>query len=122
MEKTTAITALAALAHDSRLAIFRALVQAGEPGLAAGSIASRLALPAATLSFHLTHLKQAGLITCQRHGRSLIYHADYPAMTALLGYLTENCCQGNASCAPIPCCPPTPTTTGTTTTGTTGHV
>jgi DNA-binding transcriptional ArsR family regulator len=88
---------LAALAQESRLDIFRLLVEAGTAGLAAGRIGERLALPAATLSFHLNQLRQAGLITFQRQGRSLIYAAEYPAMNALLAYLTENCCQGDTS-------------------------
>jgi DNA-binding transcriptional ArsR family regulator len=97
METTDAVVALAALAQESRLDIFRLLVQAGPEGLAAGVIGERLALPAATLSFHLTQLRQAGLIAFRRDGRSLIYAAAYPAMNGLLAYLTENCCRGDAS-------------------------
>lgn len=96
MEKTGALVALAALAQESRLDIFRLLVQVGTDGLPAGRIAERLGLPSATLSFHLNHLKQAGLVTCRRESRSLIYAAAYPAMNGLLAYLTENCCQGEA--------------------------
>ena len=100
MEKSDVITALAALAQESRLGIFRLLVQAGTDGLPAGQIGERLGLPSATLSFHLNQLKQAGLITFRREGRSLIYMAEYQTMTALLGYLTENCCQGDpAGCS-----------------------
>jgi DNA-binding transcriptional ArsR family regulator len=106
MEKTVAIAALAALAHESRLDVFRLLVQTGRDGLAAGLIGERLKLPAATLSFHLSHLKHAGLITVRREGRSLIYAAEYAAMTALLGYLTENCCQGDASACGVGACGP----------------
>lgn len=95
MEKTDAIAALAALAQESRLDIFRLLVQAGPDGMAAGQIGERLGLPSATLSFHLNQLKHADLVTFRREGRSLIYVAEYPAMNALLGYLTENCCQGD---------------------------
>lgn len=95
MEKTDAIAALAALAQESRLDIFRLLVQAGPEGLPAGQIGERLGLPSATLSFHLNQLKHAGLVTFRRESRSLIYMAQYPAMNALLGYLTENCCQGD---------------------------
>jgi ArsR family transcriptional regulator len=95
MEKTNAIAALAALAQESRLDIFRLLVQAGPDGMAAGQIGERLGLPSATLSFHLSHLKHAGLVTFKREGRSLIYAAEYAAMNGLLGYLTENCCQGD---------------------------
>jgi len=98
MEKRDAIAALAALAQDSRLDIFRLLVQAGTVGLPAGQIAERLNLPAATLSFHLNQLKHAGLVTFRRESRSLIYAADYAAMNDLLAYLTENCCRGDAAC------------------------
>jgi len=97
MEKTDAIGALAALAHESRLDIFRLLVQAGPQGLPAGKIGERLGLPSATLSFHLNHLKHAGLATFRREGRSLIYAAEYAAMNGLLAYLTENCCQGDTA-------------------------
>jgi DNA-binding transcriptional ArsR family regulator len=106
MEKKSAITALAALAQDSRLDIFRLLVQAGPEGLPAGRIGERLALPAATLSFHLSQLKQAGLVTFRREGRSLIYAAEYAAMNGLLAYLTENCCQGDASGCGVAVCDP----------------
>jgi ArsR family transcriptional regulator len=99
MEKLDATTALAALAQESRLDIFRLLVQAGTDGLPAGQIGERLGLPSATLSFHLTQLKQASLVTFRREGRSLIYMAAYEVMNALLGYLTENCCQGD----PVSC-------------------
>lgn len=95
MERSDAIAALAALAQESRLDIFRLLVQAGTDGLPAGRIGERLGLPSATLSFHLNQLKHAGLVTFRREGRSLIYMAEYPAMNALLGFLTENCCQGD---------------------------
>jgi DNA-binding transcriptional ArsR family regulator len=99
MEKTNAVVALAALAHESRLDVFRLLVQAGSAGMPAGTIGERLGLPPATLSFHLNHLKQAELVTFRREGRSLIYSAAYPAMNGLLAYLTENCCDGDpASC------------------------
>ncbi len=99
METSAAIVeALGALAQDHRLAAFRALVAAGPAGLAAGILAERVALAPSTLSFHLTHLSRAGLVTCRRDGRRLIYAADFAAMTALVGYLTENCC-GGASCA-----------------------
>jgi ArsR family transcriptional regulator, arsenate/arsenite/antimonite-responsive transcriptional repressor len=99
MEKSAAIVALGALAQETRLDIFRLLVQAGTEGMPAGHIGARLGLPSATLAFHLKELKNAGLVSFERNGRSLIYTAVYPAMNALLGYLTENCCQGNpAAC------------------------
>jgi len=101
MEKNLAITALAALAQESRLDVFRLLVQAGPAGLPAGQIAERLGVPANTLSFHLNQLRHAGLVTFRRESRSLIYAAEFGAMNALLEFLTENCCQGTpAGCAP----------------------
>ena len=104
MEKIAAIAALAALAQESRLDIFRLLVQAGTDGMPAGQIGERLGLPSATLSFHLNQLKHAGLITFRREGRSLIYVAEYDAMNSLLAYLTENCCQGDPSACGIAVC------------------
>jgi DNA-binding transcriptional ArsR family regulator len=92
MEKKAALAALSALAQETRLDIYRLLVQAGPDGIAAGHIGEQLGLPSATLAFHLKELKIAGLITCTRNGRSLIYAAEYPAMNSLLAYLTENCC------------------------------
>lgn len=94
-----AVSALGALAHEHRLAIYRLLVQAGPEGRAAGVIADALGVPASSLSFHLAHLMRAGLILQRRESRSLIYSADFVAMNALVGFLTENCC-GGASCAP----------------------
>ena len=104
MESTQAVAALAALAQEHRLAVFRLLVQAGPDGLPAGRIGERLGLPPATLSFHLNQLKQAGLVTFRREGRSLIYLAGYPAMNALLGFLTANCCQGDQSACGVGVC------------------
>jgi ArsR family transcriptional regulator, arsenate/arsenite/antimonite-responsive transcriptional repressor len=102
MDATTAIGSLSALAQETRLAIFRMLVEAGTTGLAAGVLAERLAIPASSLSFHLAELHRAGLISQRRESRSLIYSADYRAMNALVGFLTENCCGGNlAACAPL---------------------
>ena len=95
MEHTTAVTALAALAHDTRLAAFRLLVECGPDGVQAGQVAAALSLPGATLSFHLKELKAAGLVTCERRGRSLIYRADCDCMEDLVGFLTRNCCQGS---------------------------
>jgi ArsR family transcriptional regulator, arsenate/arsenite/antimonite-responsive transcriptional repressor len=99
MEKRAVLAALAALAQETRLDIYRLLVQAGSEGLPAGQIGEALGLPSATLAFHLKELKHAGLATFTRNGRSLIYAAVYPTMNGLLEYLTENCCQGNpAAC------------------------
>lgn len=107
MEKTAVLAALAALAQETRLDIFRLLVQAGPAGLAAGQVGARLGLASATLAFHLKELKIAGLVTCTRQGRSLIYAAAYSAMDALLAYLTENCC-GAPEPAGLPLCCPDP--------------
>ena len=109
MEKTDAIAALGALAQDSRLDIFRLLVQAGTDGLPAGQIAEKLNLPSATLSFHLNQLKHAGLVTFRRESRSLIYAAEYAAMNELLAYLTDNCCQGDAASCGVSICDTTVT-------------
>ena len=94
MDAYAAIAALAALAQEHRLALFRLLVQAGEDGMPAGAIAERLGVPNSSLSFHLAQLRGAGLITQERRHRSLIYRANYPAMNGLIDYLTENCCGG----------------------------
>jgi ArsR family transcriptional regulator len=94
METTQALQSLAALAQESRLSIFRLLVQAGPAGMAAGAIGEKLELPPATLSFHLAGLTRAGLAQSRQEGRFVIYSADYVAMNALVGFLTDNCCQG----------------------------
>ena len=94
MEANHVISALAALAQEHRLALFRLLVQTGPEGLPAGRIAEALGVPNSSLSFHLAQLQTAGLVTQRREGRSLIYAANYPAMNTLLGFLTENCCAG----------------------------
>ncbi|MBM3648388.1 MAG: winged helix-turn-helix transcriptional regulator [Alphaproteobacteria bacterium] len=104
METINAVAALGALAQANRLEVFRLLVQTGPEGLAAGDIAERLNISPPTLSFHLAHLRQAGLLQMRRDGRSLIYSADYDGMNALMAFLTENCCVG-AGCA-VPACPP----------------
>lgn len=90
---------LAALAQESRLAIFRALVQAGPEGLAAGRIAEAIGAPASTLSFHLKELAAAGLVRARQDGRFIFYTADYAAMSGLVAFLTEKCCQGVRKCA-----------------------
>lgn len=102
METKAAVKALAALAQDTRLSIFRALVQAGASGLAAGMLAECLNVPNATLSFHLKELFNAGLITARQESRFIYYAADFAAMNALLAYMTENCCAGDQSA----CCGP----------------
>jgi ArsR family transcriptional regulator, arsenate/arsenite/antimonite-responsive transcriptional repressor len=107
MEKPEALAALGALAQETRLDIYRLLVQAGPDGMPAGHVGEQLGLPSATLAFHLKELKIARLVTCTRNGRSLIYAAAYPVMNALLFYLTENCCAGAASPSQAGCCPPT---------------
>ena len=94
-----AVLALASLAQEHRLALFRLLVQAGPEGMAAGALAEALGLPNSSLSFHLAHLTRARLIEQRREGRSLIYTANYDAMNALVGFLTENCC-GGEDCGP----------------------
>lgn len=100
METKNAITALAALAQDSRLAVFRLLVQAGPQGLAASKIAERLDLPPSSLSFHLKELMHASMVTQTKDGRSLIYAANFDTMNTLIAFLSENCCGGN-SCAAV---------------------
>lgn len=99
MEEKDVVRALAALAQPARLQVFRALVVAGPEGLTPGAIAEALEVPASTLSFHLKELANAGLVTQEREGRYLIYRAAFERMHALLAYLTENCCQGQA-CLP----------------------
>jgi ArsR family transcriptional regulator, arsenate/arsenite/antimonite-responsive transcriptional repressor len=96
MRPDQVITALGALAQEHRLAAFRLLVQAGPEGLAAGSLAVTIGVSPSAMSFHLAQLSHAGLIAQRREGRSIIYSANYAAMTGLLGYLTENCCAGAA--------------------------
>jgi ArsR family transcriptional regulator, arsenate/arsenite/antimonite-responsive transcriptional repressor len=107
MNPDLVIRALSALAQEHRLAAFRLLVQAGADGLAAGSIAERLGLPASSMSFHLAQLGHAGLVTQRRASRSIIYAADYAVMNGLMGYLTENCCAGVACTIDARCSAPT---------------
>lgn len=110
METNQAITALAALAQDTRLAVFRTLVRAGPNGLAAGEIADAVGVPASTLSFHLKELDRAGLLRSWRVQRQIRYATDYEGMRRLLAFLTEDCCQGHpeicgvaAACLPETC-------------------
>ncbi|WP_043744018.1 ArsR/SmtB family transcription factor [Paramagnetospirillum magneticum] len=98
MEEKDIVAALSALAQETRLRVFRLLVIAGRAGLPAGQIAEELAITPNTLSFHLTHLKNAGLVLVRREGRSLIYSAEYGRMRAVVGYLTENCCSRDPCC------------------------
>ena len=100
MKTISAVPLLAALAQETRLAIFRALVQAGPEGLPAGQIAEAVGAPASTLSFHLKELAAAGLVKSRPSGRFVFYTADYAAMSELVTFLTEKCCQGSASCNP----------------------
>ncbi|HEY5970954.1 MAG TPA: metalloregulator ArsR/SmtB family transcription factor [Pseudoxanthomonas sp.] len=111
METNTALTALSALSHESRLAAFRQLVQAGPDGLSVGELRERLDLPPATLSAHLNTLRAAALVTDQREGRVIRVRAHYEQMNALLGYLTENCCAGSVACDPVSACMPSKTGT-----------
>jgi ArsR family transcriptional regulator len=94
MKKSLVVSSLGALAQETRLDIFRLLVQRGPEGIAAGEIGQRLGLPSATLSFHLNQLRFAGLVSSRRVSRSIIYSANFKAMSELVGYLTENCCGG----------------------------
>ena len=106
MEKVDAVAALAALAQESRLDVYRLLVQAGPGGMAAGEVAAALRIAPNTLSFHFDRLRHAGLVSVARQGRSLIYAARYETMNNLLGYLTQNCCGGKPElCQPADCAP-----------------
>jgi ArsR family transcriptional regulator len=98
MDESEVVKSLAALAQPVRLQVFRALVVTGQKGLTPGAMAEGLGIPANTLSFHLKELANAGLVTQERASRNIIYRAAFDHMNALLGYLTENCCQG-AECA-----------------------
>jgi DNA-binding transcriptional ArsR family regulator len=109
MKKSNVIAALGALAQETRLDIFRLLVQKGPEGLPAGEIGDRLDQPSPTLSFHLNQLRFAGLVTSRRKSRLIIYSANYKAMNDLLAYLTENCCADQPNlCAPETCAPVEP--------------
>lgn len=97
---------MSALAQETRLAIFRTLVDAGPDGMAAGAIAERLRVPAPTLSFHIAQLERAGLVGSRRAGRSILYAAHFPAMQALIGALTESCCAGDPAACGFPAASP----------------
>jgi ArsR family transcriptional regulator len=105
-KSTGIVSALAALAQQTRLALFRLLVEAGPAGLAAGAIAERLGVAAPTLSFHLKELTHAGLIRSVQQGRYVVYSADFDAMNALVAYLTENCCRMSCEAGCGPTCAP----------------
>lgn len=105
METDDALSALTALSHPSRLSAFRALVQVGDGGMPVGELRDILDLPPATLSAHLNVLRAAGLVRDAREGRVIRVHAGYDRMQALVDYLLENCCAGDAGCAPASCAP-----------------
>ncbi|HEY8023201.1 MAG TPA: metalloregulator ArsR/SmtB family transcription factor [Burkholderiaceae bacterium] len=100
METTHVIAALSALAQESRLAVFRALVQAGPEGMAATKISEHVGVPPSSLSFHLKEMTHAGLVTSRQDGRFVIYAANFKTMNGLIEFLTENCCGGNP-CGPV---------------------
>jgi DNA-binding transcriptional ArsR family regulator len=106
MKETEVLQGLAALAHATRLQAFRQLVRAGPEGRVAGDLATALGVPAATLSFHLKELANAGLVEGTPEGRFVRYRAAFERMSGLLGYLTENCCEGRADCGPLLACAP----------------
>src|SRR5476651_2425070 len=107
MKNADAVASLGALAQDSRLEVFRLLVQAGPEGLAAGEVATKLKLAPNTLTFHFDRLRGAGLVSVRRDGRSMIYAARFEIMNGLISFLTENCCQGSlAGCGPGVACKP----------------
>lgn len=103
MEKQDVLAALTALAHETRLDVFQMLVRAGREGLAAGVVAEKLGIPAASLSFHFKELKSSGVVRCRREGRSLIYSPNFDAMSELMNFLTLNCCEGEGGpdCGPL---------------------
>ena len=106
MDDRDVVHALAALAQDSRLAVYRLLVQRGPEGYAAGEIGEELGIPGPTLSFHLKELAQAGLVTSRKESRFVYYAANFERMGGLVAYLTENCCSLGAVCPPV-CSPKT---------------
>jgi DNA-binding transcriptional ArsR family regulator len=103
METKQAIAALAAIAQESRLAVFRLLVQEGPEGMIASRISAQLEIPPSSLSFHLKELSHAGMVNVRQDGRFMIYSANFETMNGLVGFLTENCC-GGSPCAPDTCC------------------
>lgn len=118
MDEKSAVLALAAIAQEARLRVFRALIGSAPTGMTPGALCALLDLPASTLSFHLKELVHAGLVSARREGRHLIYQPDMAQMNALLAYLTAHCCQGqpcepaDAGAAALACCPPTSPVTG----------
>ena len=106
MKKPDVLAALAALAQENRLDAYRLLVEAGPEGLPAGEVAAKLGLSPNTLTFHFDRLREAGLVTVRRDGRSMIYAAQFDRMNGLIAYLTENCCGGAQVCAPASACTP----------------
>jgi ArsR family transcriptional regulator, arsenate/arsenite/antimonite-responsive transcriptional repressor len=104
MENKTAVTTLSALAQESRLTIFRTLVQAGSDGMAAGKISETTGIPPSSLSFHLKEMSYAGLVNSRQESRYIIYSANFKVMNELLGFLTENCCAGIPCDMETPCC------------------
>lgn len=121
MQETDAIVSLAALAQPVRLRVFRELVVAGADGLTPGALAEHLAVPAATLSFHLKELLHAGLVSQERASRNLIYRANFTQMNELLGFLTENCCQGDSCGVNSSSCKPARSVASKSTTRRTSH-
>jgi ArsR family transcriptional regulator len=106
METKETIAALAALAQESRLAVFRLLVQVGPAGMAATRIAENISVSSSALSFHLKELTHANLVSTRREGRFVIYAANFDTMNGLIGFLSDNCCGGNV-CSPVGVCKPT---------------
>jgi DNA-binding transcriptional ArsR family regulator len=100
MQTSQAVDKLTALAQETRLSIFRLLVEAGPEGMNAGAIAEALDLAPPTLSFHVAHLARAGLVASRQESRFIFYSASFPAMDELIAYLTDNCCQGGGQCLP----------------------